>query len=1398
MKTPKERRPAGLQKAARLPRETTQFRPGSEPSVASLMRLNEASERLWQTQDLHKGLSEMLSATMELLRADFGNIQLFDPKDGVLRIAVQRGFKRKFLEHFGEVSAKDGSACGRALRMGRRILIKDISKDKAYARHLEIARSAGYRAVQSTPLIARDGRPLGIISTHFRQPHRPNELELQSLDLYVRQAADFIERCGMEQVLREREDKLRLSLDAARAGTWTWDAKTREASWDDQFHALYDFAHHQPRTTKTWLARVHQDDQARVLAEIERVRRQPANGGWDIEFRSVRPDGTIVWHHGLGHAVCDAKGKLARLDGIDTDITARKRAEDALSESEADLHRFIDTAATGLVCNTRDLRYRAVNEAYARLVGRPVDEIVGRSLAEVLGKKAMQKIRPYVDRVLRGERVEYETELPLIITGPRWIHVVYTPDRNAAGEIVGWVGSITDITERKRAEAALEENEARMRLAAAAGNVGLWDWDLRTGTVHYSPEWKSQIGYREDEISNHFDEWQKRVHPDDLALALKKIRAFLKHAESPHEVEFRFRHKDGRYLWIYVRAEVLRDAKGKPVRMLGCHIDITARKQAEEALRDLNATLEQRVSERTEELRRSEKQYRLLFELNPNPMWISDERTLRFLAVNEAAAKLYGWSREQFVKMTLKDIRPPEEVPKLVEMLSRQLGSHATAVGEWRHWKQDHTPIDAEMTISSLQFMGRDARLALVKDITERKKAEQALQADLIATKKLAELGMLSAHEGDLKPVLSSVLETAIAITGADFGNIQLLSPETGKLKIVAHQGFPSWWLEFWDRDAKGSGACGKALQNGERLIVEDVEQCSIFARTRALKIQRRAGVRAMQCTPLVSRSGKALGVFSTHYRTPQRPGERVLGLLDLLARQAADLIERAQSEEALRASEVKYRQLYETLHDAFVTVDLQGRIQEFNSSYVQMLGYSAEELRRMSDVDLTPAQWHPVEAAIVRKQVLPRGFSGIYEKEYRRKDGRVFPVELRTCLIRSADGKPQGMWAIVRDITTRKKAEARMRDLNASLERRVADRTLELIQREERLRAILNTVVDAIITIDGRGIITGVNPATERMFGYTEADMVGQNVKMLMPSPYREEHEGYIERFNRTGVARIIGIGREAQAQRKDGTLFPIELAVSQVDHAQIFTGVIRDISRRRDLEKEILKISENERASIGQDLHDDLGQQLAGIWLLCDSMRDSLAREGSAEVENAAKITKLLKNALALTRSLARGLHPVALQAGGLVTALNELAARTRSTSRTDCRFICSQSIHMDDTTATHLYRIAQEAVTNAVKHTDTKSIDIELAASHDAVTLSVEDAGQPKGKAIAHLDPKRPGMGLRIMRYRADMIGGILDIKCNASGIGTTVVCTVPAAHLQSFSLSDHGQERTDQAP
>ena len=175
----------------------------------ALSKLSEASTRLWQSGSLAEGLEEMLRAVLELLGADKGNVQLLEADREALRIVAQRGFEQDYLDQFRSVTATGGSACGRAFRSGQRSIIEDVERDAAYAPFVDAARKAGYRSVLSTPLIRADGETIGMITAHFREPHVPSEAELRRLDLYCRQASDFVQRCELDRILRENETALR-------------------------------------------------------------------------------------------------------------------------------------------------------------------------------------------------------------------------------------------------------------------------------------------------------------------------------------------------------------------------------------------------------------------------------------------------------------------------------------------------------------------------------------------------------------------------------------------------------------------------------------------------------------------------------------------------------------------------------------------------------------------------------------------------------------------------------------------------------------------------------------------------------------------------------------------------------------------------------------------------------------------------------------------------------------------------------------------------------------------------------------------------------------------------------------------------------------------------------------
>ena len=327
----------------------------------------------------------------------------------------------------------------------------------------------------------------------------------------------------------------------------------------------------------------------------------------------------------------------------------------------------------------------------------------------------------------------------------------------------------------------------------------------------------------------------------------------------------------------------------------------------------------------------------------------------------------------------------------------------------------------------------------------------------------------------------------------------------------------------------------------------------------------------------------------------------------------------------------------------------------------------------------------------------------------------------------------------------------------------------------EARLRALVDSAVEGIITIDERGTVESINPSACKLFGQESGDVVGRNVNMLMPEPYHSRHDDYMRAYLRTGQARIIGIGREVVGRRKDGTTFPLYLSVSEfyVSGRRMFTGVVRDISDRRRLEREVLEIGSQEQRRIGQDLHDGLCQHLTGVAFALEVLGNKLGARSAPETQSIRKIAELVDQAISQARELARGLQPVMLEAVGLVAALKELSEKVESLFHIACLFVCDGPVLVhDNAVATHLYRITQEAISNAVKHGKAKTVVIELTAEEGELRLKVTDDGIGLGNARG--DGK--GIGLQTMEYRARFIGGTLAVLPGKTG-GTTVACAVP---------------------
>ena len=223
---------------------------------------------------------------------------------------------------------------------------------------------------------------------------------------------------------------------------------------------------------------------------------------------------------------------------------------------------------------------------------------------------------------------------------------------------------------------------------------------------------------------------------------------------------------------------------------------------------------------------------------------------------------------------------------------------------------------------------------------------------------------------------------------------------------------------------------------------------------------------------------------------------------------------------------------------------------------------------------------------------------------------------------------------------------------------------------------------------------------------------------------------------------------------------------------------GVGFDITERKGLEEAILEISAREQRRIAQDLHDGLGQHLTGIAFMSKVLQEKLSDRSMPEALEAEKILKMVNQAIENTRQLARGLHPVAAEPQGLMTALKKWASEVNELFHITCQFQCDVPLYLRDSNlATHLYRIAQEAVNNAIRHGKSRNIVIRLSGRNDTGTLSIQDDGE----GFPEKQAGQPGVGLSIMNYRADMVGGSLKVQPN-EGRGVTVTCVFPIHNIE----------------
>jgi PAS domain S-box-containing protein len=898
-------------------------------------------------------------------------------QDNVLRHGGAPSLPKAYTEAIdGVLIGPSVGSCGTAASSKEQVIVEDIATDPLWANFREAALSHSLRACWSTPIFSAQGRVIATFAMYYREPKSPSPRDQEIIEQITNLAGVAIERKQTQEALRRSETYLAEAQRLSKTGSWAFNPITGKTHyWSNEMFRVWGFDPQQgPPDPETVLQRIHPDDRERMRSSFESGLAGRLTSEVIADHRILLPDGTVKYIHGISYPVFDEAGRVVEYVGTAVDVTERKQAEEALRRSEVYLSESQRLTKTG-------------SWAYNPFTGKTLywsDEmfrIFGLNSQEgPSSEKFWQLVHPEDrDRVRKRveseapEKAEYVDEYRILLadgTLKRILDIGH-PVFSAAGDVLEFVGTTVDVTERKQAEQAFRRSEAYLAEAQKLSKTGSWAWDPRTDRMLYcSEELYRMFDIALAEGMPSIELFRQRVHPEDRdRVTADAVRT--SGDKTAHTLEYKLLLPDGTIKHVESRERLIFDEAGELIEVIGTVIDVTERKRAED------------------EVRASETRFRTYVDHATDALLVHDEQGV-VLDVNQQACASLGYTREELIGMHPRVFNPAIDAAAHQRVRERLEAGDRFSF-ETTHRRKDGTVFSVEVRLRPFRDGRRVFCLALVQDITERKRAEEQLRES----------------EGRFRTIFENAGAGVALVDGqgrpikCNPTYIKMLGYTEEELRNMVFTEFTHPDDIDLDWGLYGEVAEGKRDRY-------DIEKRYI----------RKDG-RVMWGQLIVSRVKDNDG----------SPTEYMVAMVE-------DITERKHTEEELWAAEARFRMSVDHLTDALFIhddEDEQGRVIDVNRQACESLGYTREELIGMTAFDYDAVQ----DAAAMRavKDRLARGEIFSFESAHRRKDGTVYPVEVRVRPF--LHGEHRFGLAVVRDITDRKRSEQereRLRQLEADI----------------------------------------------------------------------------------------------------------------------------------------------------------------------------------------------------------------------------------------------------------------------------------------------------------------------------------------------------------------------------